>query len=42
MDFFVINDKVESLPPIKEFFGPFMSTLSGEQYASDENGSFLS
>ena len=35
-----MQQDVESFPPIKEFVGPLMNTLSGDTYASDENAEF--
>ena len=32
---FVVQDEVETLPPLMEFYGPMMATLRGESYASD-------
>ena len=36
--YFVVQDEVEALPPMKDFFGPLMETLDGESYASDPSG----
>ena len=33
--YFVVQDEVETLPPLMEFYGPMMATLRGESYASD-------
>ena len=38
--YFVVQDEVEALPPLKIFFGPLMETLAGESYASDPSGAF--
>ena len=38
--YFVVQDEVEALPPLKYFFGPLMETLDGESYASDPSGAF--
>ena len=38
--YFVVQDDVEQMPPIKEFFGPLMAALDGDSYASDSKGAF--
>ena len=38
--YFVVQQDVESFPPIKEFLGPLINTLSGDKFASDESGEF--
>ena len=38
--YFVVQDEVETLPPLKEFYGPLMATLRGDSYASDASGAF--
>ena len=38
--YFVVQDEVEEMPPMKKFFGPLMATLDGDSYASDPSGAF--
>jgi hypothetical protein len=38
--YFVVQDEVEQMPPMKEFFGPLMAALDGDSYASEPNGAF--
>ena len=39
--YFVVQEEVEALPPLKEFVGSLMATLAGDSYASDASGAFM-
>jgi len=38
--YFVVQDEVESFPPLKEFIGPLIAGLEGEAYGGDKTGTF--
>ena len=38
--YFVVQDEVESFPPLKEFIGPLIAGLEGEAYGGDKTGAF--
>ena len=38
--YFVVQDEVQSFPPLKEFMGPLIAALEGESYGGDKSGAF--